>query len=76
MIIPVAFLEACSISEEVDLRIEGKTRVIGALKKLRSGSLINMKQKRLMMLWIIYPLYLVAFLSLSFEIAVKILMHA
>jgi len=37
VIIPSAFLEACSLSEEVDLRIEGTILVIEALKKPRSG---------------------------------------
>ncbi|NJA07383.1 AbrB family transcriptional regulator [Methylococcaceae bacterium WWC4] len=37
VIIPVALLEACGLGEEVDLRLEGKTLVIEALKTPRSG---------------------------------------
>ncbi len=37
IIIPAAFLESCSLSNQVDLSIEGKTLVIQSLKKLRSG---------------------------------------
>ncbi|MBS4051360.1 MAG: AbrB/MazE/SpoVT family DNA-binding domain-containing protein [Methylomonas sp.] len=37
VIIPAALLEACGFGDEVDLRIEGKTLVIEALKAPRSG---------------------------------------
>ena len=37
VIIPAALLEACGLGEEVDLRMEGKTLVIEALKTPRSG---------------------------------------
>ncbi|NOR80632.1 MAG: AbrB family transcriptional regulator [Methyloprofundus sp.] len=37
IIIPAAFLESCSLSDEVDLCIEGKTLVIKSLKKPRIG---------------------------------------
>lgn len=37
VIIPAALLEACGLGEEVDLRLEGKTLVIEALKTPRSG---------------------------------------
>ena len=37
IIIPAAFLESCSLSDKVDLRIEGKTLIIQALKKQRAG---------------------------------------
>lgn len=37
VIIPAALLEACGLGEEVDLRMEGKTLVIEAVKTPRSG---------------------------------------
>ncbi len=37
IIIPAALLEACELGEEVNLRMEGKTLVIEALKSPRSG---------------------------------------
>ncbi|TXK96289.1 AbrB family transcriptional regulator [Methylococcaceae bacterium CS1] len=37
IIIPTAFLESCSLSDAVDLRIEGKTLVIKPLNKPRAG---------------------------------------
>jgi len=37
VIIPAALLEACELGDEVDLRLEGKTLVIEALKAPRSG---------------------------------------
>jgi len=37
IIIPADFLETCLLSDEVDLRIEGKALLITALTKLRSG---------------------------------------
>jgi antitoxin MazE len=37
IIIPRAFLEACELGDEVNLRVEGKTLVIEALKAPRSG---------------------------------------
>ena len=37
VIIPANFLEACSLKDKVDLRIEGKTLVIEALTKPRAG---------------------------------------
>ena len=37
IIIPAAFLENCSLNDQVDLRVEGKTLVIEALKKTREG---------------------------------------
>jgi len=43
IIIPASFLEACSLKKDVDLRIEGKTLVIEALKKPRVGWFDNYK---------------------------------
>ncbi|WP_347986419.1 AbrB/MazE/SpoVT family DNA-binding domain-containing protein [Methylomonas sp. AM2-LC] len=37
IIIPSAFLEACELGEEVNLRVEGKTLVIEAIKAPRSN---------------------------------------
>jgi antitoxin MazE len=37
IIIPAALLEACELGEEVNLRMEGKTLIIEALKSPRSG---------------------------------------
>jgi len=37
LIIPLGFLEACRLGEEVDLRLEGKTLVIEALQTPRKG---------------------------------------
>jgi len=37
IIIPAAFLESCSLNNEVELRIEGKCLVIKSLKKPRAG---------------------------------------
>jgi antitoxin MazE len=37
IIIPASFLDACSLKKDIDLRIEGKTLVIEALKKPRVG---------------------------------------
>jgi len=37
IIIPAAFLEACELGDEVNLRIDGKTLVIEAIKAPRSG---------------------------------------
>ncbi|MDD2723769.1 MAG: hypothetical protein PHH59_07075 [Methylovulum sp.] len=37
LIIPLGFLEACGLGEEVDLRLEGKTLVIEALHTPRKG---------------------------------------
>lgn len=37
VIIPAALLEACELGEEVDLRLEGKTLVIEALKSSRKN---------------------------------------
>jgi len=37
IIIPAAFLESCALNTEVELRIEGKSLVIEALKKPRTG---------------------------------------
>ncbi len=37
IIIPAAFLESCSLSDEVDLHIEGKTLVIKSITKPRAG---------------------------------------
>jgi antitoxin MazE len=37
VIIPAALLEACELGEEVNLRIEGKTLVIEALKSPRQN---------------------------------------
>ena len=37
VIIPAALLEACGLGEEVELRVEGKTLVIEALKTPRAG---------------------------------------
>lgn len=37
VIIPAALLETCELGDEVDLRLEGKTLVIEALKIPRSG---------------------------------------
>lgn len=37
IIIPAAFLETCLLSDEVDLRIEGKSLLITALTKPRAG---------------------------------------
>lgn len=37
VIIPFALLEACELGDEVDLRVEGKTLVIEAIKAPRSG---------------------------------------
>ena len=37
VIIPAALLEACELGDEVDLRVEGKTLVIQALKIPRNG---------------------------------------
>jgi antitoxin MazE len=37
IIIPASFLDACSLKKDIDLRIEGKTLVIEALKKPRAG---------------------------------------
>ena len=36
LIIPSAFLESCSLNDKVDLRVEGKTLIIEALKKPRA----------------------------------------
>ena len=35
--IPAALLEACDLGEELEMRIEGKSLVIEAVKSLRSG---------------------------------------
>ncbi len=37
VIIPASFIEACSLKDSVDLRIEGSTLVIEALRKPRAG---------------------------------------
>jgi antitoxin MazE len=37
VIIPASFIEACSLKDSVDLRVEGNTLVIEALRKPRSG---------------------------------------
>ena len=37
VIIPANFIEACSLKDKVELRIEGNTLVIEALKKPRAG---------------------------------------
>jgi len=37
VIIPASFLEACSLKDNVDLRLEGKKIVIEALKTPRAG---------------------------------------
>lgn len=37
IIIPAAVLEACEFGEEVNLRVEGKTPIIEAVKPPRSG---------------------------------------
>lgn len=37
VIIPAGFIEACSLQDSIDLRIEGSTLVIEALKKPREG---------------------------------------
>lgn len=37
VIIPAALLETCELGDEVELRLEGKTLIIEALKKPRSG---------------------------------------
>jgi antitoxin MazE len=37
VIIPAALLEACELGEEVDLRVEGKTLVIEALRSPRKN---------------------------------------
>jgi len=37
VIIPASFLEACSLKDDVDLRIEGNRIVIEALRKPRKG---------------------------------------
>ena len=46
IIIPASFLEACSLKKEVDLKIEGKTLVIKALKKPERAGLIVIRKKR------------------------------
>jgi len=46
IIIPASFLEACSLKHDVDLRIEGKTLVIEALNKPRTGWFDNYKKER------------------------------
>jgi len=37
IIIPASFIEACALKHHVDLRIEGNTLIIEALKKPRAG---------------------------------------
>jgi len=37
IIIPAALLEACDFGEEIEMRIEGKSLVIEAVKSPRSG---------------------------------------
>lgn len=37
VIIPASFIDACSLKHDIDLRIEGNTLVIEALKKPRAG---------------------------------------
>ena len=46
VIIPASFIEACSLQNNVDLRIEGKTLVIEALKNQELAGLITIKKKR------------------------------
>jgi len=45
IIIPASFLDACSLKKDVDLRIEGKTLVIEALKKPRAGWFDNYQEE-------------------------------
>ena len=47
IIIPASFLEACSLKNDVDLRIEGKTLVIEALKKSRAGWFDNYQEEEI-----------------------------
>jgi antitoxin MazE len=43
IIIPATLLDACELGDEVDLRVEGKTLVIEALKQPRKGWFDNYK---------------------------------
>jgi len=45
VIIPASFLEACSLKKEIDLRVEGNTLIIEALKKPRTGWFDNYKNE-------------------------------
>ena len=48
IIIPASFLEACSLTKELDLRIEGKTLVIEAIKKPRAAWFDAYKQEEVL----------------------------
>lgn len=47
IIIPASFIEACSLKNDVDLRIEGKTLIIKALKKPREGWFDSYKEEEI-----------------------------
>ena len=47
IIIPASFLVACSLKKDVDLRIEGKTLVIEAIRKPRVGWFDNYKAEEI-----------------------------